>query len=657
MEGSVTEVKSEKTATAPQSDAELSLVRGQFEDFIDATDTMRKLAKKCRDYKDGAQYTQKERQILERRKQPCITDNKIHDRVNTLLGLEKQQRTDPKAYPRTPKHEQGAEAATDALRYVADNCEYQRSARKPATENLIVEGWCYGEVCYDKKTKEIRMESVRIDRGYHDIRSLRLDFADKEYCGYFTWMDADVVRRMWNGKESIVDQSFVDMAMGDKEHEDKPNRYVETRSGRTSTQVFTNSHMKDGVWHFSRWCKGGFLEDPKPSPYKDENGEPACNIEIQAVFRSSDGDCYGYVQRDLDLQDEHNKRRSKMLHLLNAKRIKVRKGLEDVAKLRAELHKADGVLETNGDPNDLIVEDNLAESEGQWRLLQQTDQALSQSAPAAGIIDPTGSSGRSKEIDQASGMLPLMPLFDAIDSWEIRMYRLAWLCVRQFWTGPMWIRVTDNEENLRFVGLNQPLTRGELTARELKNQQIPDEEKQALIQEIAQRPDMQQPAVIDGKQALDNGVDEMDVDIIISRTTDTVNIQAEQFDILASIAEKRPEIPFDVLLDISQLRTETKRLVRDKMSGANDPQAKMMAQLQQQMQQLQMALQAANVRKTEAQAAQAEAAATESHIDAAIKTSTFTDPQPSADAKLKADSAEKTNAMKAEQSKSSVSVN
>jgi uncharacterized protein (DUF1800 family) len=133
-----------------------------------------------------------------------------------------------------------------------------------------------------------------------------------------------------------------------------------------------------------------------------------------------------------------------------------------------------------------------------------------------------------------------------------------------------------------------------------------------------------------------------------------VNIQAEQFDILASIAEKRPEIPFDVLMDISQLRTETKRLVRDKLSGQNDPQAKMMAQLQQQMQELQMALQAANVRKTEAQAMQAEASATESQIDAAIKTATFTDPQPSADAKLKADSAEKT-AMQS--SKSSVSVN
>jgi hypothetical protein len=625
------------TAKAPakaKGDAEtdLNLVRGQFEDFVEATQNMRKLAKKCRDYKDGAQYTAKERETFEKRKQPCITDNKIHDRVNTLMGLEKQQRTDPKAYPRTPKHEQASEAATDALRYVADNCEYQRSARKPATENLIVEGWCYGEVCFDKKTNDIRMDSIRIDRGYHDIRSLRLDFEDKEHVGYFTWMDAEVARRKWKGKDDVIDGCVLDMGIGETEHEDKPNRYVEMRSGRKRIQVFTHYHKKDDVWHFSRWCKGGFLEDPKPSPYLDEDKNPTCNIEVQAIFRSSDGDCYGIVQRDLDLQDEHNKRRSKLMHLLNAKRIKIRKGsVENINKLRAEMHKADGVLEYDTSPDEIVVEDNLKEAEGQWRLLQQTDQALSQSAPSIGISDPSGSSGRSKEIEQAAGMLPLMPLFDAIDSWEIRMYRLAWLCVRQFWTAPMWIRVTDNEEGVKFVGLNQPLTQGEVVARQLKDQQIPDEEKLGLIQDIAARPDMEQQAVsADGKQMLDNNVAEIDVDIIISRSADTVNIQAEQFEILAGLAEKYgPQaVPFEIVMDISQLRSEVKRQVRDKLSGKNDPQAAQMAALQQQMQEIQMALQVANVQKTQAQAAQAQASANESVVDAAIKTATYSDPQP-----------------------------
>jgi len=633
VEGGVNnEPKAAATDPAAPAGSDLDLVRGQFEDFCEATGDMRKLAKKCRDYKDGAQYTGKERETLEKRKQPCITDNKIIDKVNSMMGLEQQQRTDPKAYPRTPKHEQAAEAATDALRYVADNCDYQRSARKPACENLIVEGWCYGEVCIEKSTNEIIMDHVRVDRGYHDIRSLRPDFEDKEYCGYFTWMDAETARRTWSGKDAIIDGSFVDMAIGEKEHEDKPNRYIELRSGRKRLQVFTHYFKKSGEWHFARWCKGGFLEDPKPSPYKDENGKPACNIEVQALYRDSDGNCYGAVQRDLDLQDEHNKRRSKLMHLLNTKRIFARKGtVQDMKKFRAELHKPDGVPEYEGSSDDLKIEDNFREAEGQWRLLQYTDQQLSMSAPTPTLVNPSGSSGRAKEIDQAAGILPLMPLFDALDAWEIRMYRLAWLCVRQFWRAPMWIRVTDNEESLRFVGLNQPTTVGKKLAQQANDdpefRRASPEQQRAMIEQIAQHPQAMQ-------QMLDNNVAEMDVDIIISRSADTVNIQAEQFDILARISEKRPEIPFSVLVEMSQLRSDVKRLVRDSISGENDPAAQQQAQFQQMMQQLQLLITQATARKTNAEADKAEAgaekdraAAAESQIDASVKVATFTTPQ------------------------------
>ena len=99
---------------------------------------------------------------------------------------------------------------------------------------------------------------------------------------------------------------------------------------------------------------------------------------------------------------------------------------------------------------------------------------------------------------------------------------------------------------------------------------------------------------------------------------------------LAKIAEGRPEVPFDVLMDISQLRSETKRLVRDKLTGANDPAAKQMAAIQEQVQQLEIALKAATVRKTEAEAAKTEAAAAESQVDAAVKVATFTTPQDAA---------------------------
>ncbi len=600
-----------------ESDEALALVKGQFEDFCEGTKTMRALGKKCRDYKDGNQWTAAERKTLQQRKQPIITDNRIEDKVNTLLGLEKQQRTDPKAYPRTPNEEDAAESATDALRFVADTSDYQRSARKPAIENLIVEGWCYGEVYLDKSTKDrkICMDHIRVDRGYHDVRSLRPDFSDKEYVGYFTWMDANVVKRKWKDSKAVIDASYVTdstVAGSDKEHEDKPNRYIEVNGDRKRLQVFTHYHKKDGVWHFSRWCKGGFLESPKPSPYVDEDGQPDCTIEVQALYRDSDGNCYGSVQRYLDMQDEHNKRRSKLLHLLNSRRLVARRGeFENVNKARQEMHKPDGVLEPASDIDQVRIEDNLDLAEGQFKVLQYTDMQLSQMGPNAAIQGLSGSmSGRAKELDQASGSLPLVPIFDAVDAWEIRMYRKVWLCVRQFWTAEKWIRVTDNEQKLKHVLLNQPMTLGEVEAKKLKTSGMPDEQKQQALQQIAQDPQAQQPAIgPDGKPVLNNDVAKMDVDIIIARSADTVNVQAEQFEMLATLAEKRPEVPFSVIVEASQLRSEVKRSILDQLPGGGAS-----AQAQAAMQQAQQMAQEAQGLKQEAEQAVADAKIAQSSV-------------------------------------------
>jgi hypothetical protein len=134
-------------------------------------------------------------------------------------------------------------------------------------------------------------------------------------------------------------------------------------------------------------------------------------------------------------------------------------------------------------------------------------------------------------------------------------------------------------------------------------------------------PDAQVPV------ATDNDVAEMDVDIIIARTTDTVNIQQEQFEILAKLAEARPEVKFSTLLKLSGLRTEVKKLVEDDITGANDPAAQAMAQQQQQfqqmMQQLQLVITQAEARAKMAQAAKDEAAAKETEVDSAVKVAQF----------------------------------
>lgn len=625
MESSVKETE--------DSNADLHrLLMLQFTEFADATISMRARAEKARRYKNGEQWSSDEVSALKKRKQPVVTDNKIKDKCDALLGIEKQMRTDPKAYARTPKHEDAAEAATDALRFVADQNRFQRSVRKPACDNLIVEGLCAGQVVIEEqkgKSPKVCMEHIRWDRLFYDIHSLEPDFSDKEYAGMFTWMDEAKAKDMFPGKDDIIGQSFTQSSESgpNATHDDKP-RFIITSRTRNRLQVFEHYFYRDGKWMFAKWCKGGFLEGPSVSAYKDENGEPLCCIELEAVYRDEDGDPYGLVDRYLDLQDEINKRRSKMMHLLNTKQVIADKGaVEDINKARQEIHKPDGYIEkVNG--MDFEVHENTQLAEGQWQLLVSTTSAMDGTGPNAALLGNTGSiSGRAKQIDQQAGTLTVTPLFDSLTNWELRMFRQAWYRIKQFWTQETWIRVTDEEAGMQFVALNERQTYGHLAAKQLASADMPDEEKAQALQQIAQDPQMRQPAIDgQGKPVIDNNVAEMDVDIILDETPDVVTVQQEQFEILATIAEKRPDIPTSALIEMSQLRSSVKKRITDQMSGANDPMKAQVAQLQAQMAQLEATLKQVQIAKTVAETEKIQQDTAGAHIDAAIKVSHATDP-------------------------------
>lgn len=94
----------------------------------DATVGARQRSERDRDYYDGEQLTTTERNELKKRGQPPIIINRIQRKIDFLKGIEKQTRTNPKAYPRTPVHEEDSEACTDAIRYVCDNTNFDHKA-------------------------------------------------------------------------------------------------------------------------------------------------------------------------------------------------------------------------------------------------------------------------------------------------------------------------------------------------------------------------------------------------------------------------------------------------------------------------------------------------------------------------------------------------
>ena len=155
-----------------------------FEAAEDATTDARKLAERDIDYFHEKQWTAEETQKLEKRGQPVVTFNRIKRKVNSLQGIEKQTRKDPKAFPRNPDDEDAARAATDALRYVCDDSRWD-DKRSEAALDLAVAGTAAIMVGV-KQTKKGYDPDIRLiawDRFYYDPHSSAFDFEDSKFMG------------------------------------------------------------------------------------------------------------------------------------------------------------------------------------------------------------------------------------------------------------------------------------------------------------------------------------------------------------------------------------------------------------------------------------------------------------------------------------------
>jgi hypothetical protein len=229
--------------------------------------------------------------------------------------------------------------------------------------------------------------------------------------------------------------------------------------------------------------------------------------------------------------------------------------------------------------------------------------------------DVEGMSGRALQRAQKGGSIQVGPLLDSHKHWRRRIYRQIWNRIRQFWDAPMWIRVTDNEENLKWVGLNQPVTVGQQLQEAAE---AGDQQAAMALQQAMQSGDPQLNNVVDTR----NQVAQMDVDIVLDEGPDTLTSQEEQFRVLAELAKAYgPQaVPFEAMLELSAI--PHKRQVLELIKGDTQQQAmagqmqQMQAQMAQMQAQIQMAMGQARVQKDQAQAAKAEAEA----LDIAART-------------------------------------
>ncbi len=570
------------------------LVR-MFEESEDATYEARQLSERDRDYVDNKQLTSAEEAALKKRGQPLVVINRIKGKIEFLVGMEIERRIDPKAFPRTPAHDQDAAGASQALKYVSDVERYDNK-RTGVWRNLCVEGAGGFEVAvepgYDGE-QQIVLRRIAWDRAFWDPHSAEPDFSDAGYLGVVIWMDYDDAVAKYPDSKDVLNSTMDERGSMSDTYDDKPKWRLWADKKRKRIRVCQIWIRRAGEWFFAEYTKGGILKSG-PSPYKTDRGESDCGIALASGYVDRDNNRYGIVREMISPQDEVNKRRSKALHLLNTVQTIYETGaVDDIEKFRKEAARPDGAIEVAPGAlreGGVRIERNVDLATAQFQLLQESKNEIDLRGPNATMMgDKTqgsaAASGRAIIASQQGGMMSIGELLDHLRDLDLRVFRMMWNRIRQFWTTEKWIRVTDDERNIKWVVMN-----------------MPPEQLQMMA--------MQNPQMAEQIAGYVQNVGELDCDIIIDEAPDAVTPALEQWQALIELEKARPgTFPIDVLIEAApNLKNKDKLIERMNQPNPQTGQA----------QELQMAGAVAKVEETKASAllkqAQAQKAMAEAHL-------------------------------------------
>ena len=525
-------------------------------------------AREARHYYHGDQWTEAEIAVLQRRKQPVVTSNRIERKINAVVGIVEKLRQDPKAYARTPEHEQGADVATAVMRYCLDINDWKskstRNARLGAVDGIA--GVEFDLETGDHGDPDLGIHIVYADTFFYDPRSFDEGFTDARYMGIAKWIDVDQAKELIPSKASEIDDLMeVGSDITSSADQDRERVWVNTTLKRL--RLVDHWYICKGKWCWTLYI-GNTVMMQGISPFHDEKGKTFPRFLMFSANVDHDGDRYGFVRNLKSSQDEINMRRSKALHLLNTRRVISEKGaVDDIEVARREWAKPDGWIEKN--PNLAVEpEDTTIEFKGQLEMLQEAKSEIENFGPNPALIGQglEDSSGRAIALLQQAGMAELGPYLSSFKNWKIRVYRHIWNIITEHWQAERWIRVTDDQNVAQFFQINKL--------------------------EVDQY----------GLPAITNAIGSMDVDFIIDEGQDAINMQADAFGVLQSLGPQFAQQFPEIAIELSPIEQVVKTKMLKKIQAAQqapprpDPQVMALqakAQLEQQKAQSDLQMKAA----------------------------------------------------------------
>ena len=534
----------------------------------------------ARRYFHGAQLTDEQRKKLRDKGLTPSIQNRIKRKINGIVGVLERFRFDPKAFPRTPAHEQGADLATQAILYEMDQEEFPDLSTQ-ATFHSAVDG--YGGVKLGLSEsphgdKDITLEEVDPADYFYDPTAYKLDFSDVRYEGEGKWFTLEDARDQMPDKADLLQGSIgEDEELTSQPDKDRKWFDMDGEGNIRKVRIVELWYKKAGKWYWVVFTGTAKLYQGE-SPFYDEQGRQMSRYLMWAAMRDQDGDAYGFI-RDLKYaQDLLNAWDMGLMYdILSRRLIIVGEAPQNVEEIRREWARKDGVVNIPTGSS-VTKDDKTGDIQGAMLARENSEQFIENTGlnPAVLGTGVENQSGRAISLLQQAGMAELGMFISQRKKWRLRVYRAIWMQIQRHWTAQRWIRVTDDENQPQFIAVNA-----------------------------------MQVDQATGLPQLVNVLGELDMDIILDEGPDHLNAMLEAHETLTEMARAGAPIPPQLLIKLSSLPAREKREALEMMTPQSSP-------AQEQAQQIELQQGAATVERTQADArlkqAQAEKTAQDTRI-------------------------------------------
>jgi hypothetical protein len=554
----------------------------------------RKEKERAEDFYDGEQWSEDEKKTLEERGQAPIVINRIKPKIDAIVGMEMEISVDTKAFPKGLRDYKKAQHISVALRHVEQTSDFD-TVENDAFKDLLKGGRGWYKTYPEWEDFDPVIKTVKLDNSdvVPDRYSKKADLSDAKRVHETIWMDLSDAKKLFPGYEDELDKAFLtNKTMGQAldsrrrrpdQYKDSPNEegYYDDKDPdcqefvdktRKQIRVVTTQYREayyqrmmvapnmevtdvtdedaakvdeflsefEGAEVFSQlryrlhqvtftWTC--VVEDKKDIAEWDSSAQ-FWYTKVPGYRRGRDGVDYGLVKQMIDPQSEHNKRRSKALHMISANQIiREENAVNDPEIAREEANKVDGDIVVNPNHRFEIVR-NIDMGTAQLQMLQESKAELESTGVPRELEGMTNaSSGREFQLRQRSQITALRELFRNLRNARRQVGQLWIKMIQHYWTAEMALKVTDDPEAPVFILNQRPID-----------------------------PNTGQPALdpTTGEPLVVNDLSAGKYDLEVDESQEYVNLESETFAQLSALALKGFPVPPEMLIEVAPVPNRDK---------------------------------------------------------------------------------------------------